>query len=609
MRVFKDGRIMEKIVGEMINIEAGKMLYDDGNPVITKPPLYPSIEFDGKITTIRSNIGFIYLPGGTDMKDFVNNQLIPALNEKDKQRDHLSGYARLERKASQFTAMKAKNTFTKNKVIKCNSNNLKRAFSINPDVTELGKLMGHNRFHWFVFPTSVLVKNIQSFENPRFPPTTQFFSIIHDANDQLVITNNTKLESNITFNHFRVCQHLVTFNPLKHKLEQEIAAKKAEEDKKIETTKEEVVDEARQQMIDQKKCPDCKRVFKSKGGLTRHINTKVCIKKKKKLAEQKKESDKIPCPYCQRECVGEAGLTAHLRGCENAKDPSLVKEIKDKRRLEQFKKLSTTEKSARILELEAYPEYMPQWNDVVFDETGGMTLCPMRGAVFELIRFFGRWNIYKASFKAGHVPLKEVDKPIYDEDFRNIVIDNTLNPSFETMNIVRKKQWPNTAKFNPNELCSRCFTPLYEDIYVVLPHEASLSGMAVCPTCMHYEPELWCEDKRIADYTILRVYHPTKVTEIIRKTDFSDKKKEVMKQSFSTKVLFVDKYNSDSAVYMGYEPGTHEDFQYIGWTGRLFGYINYTNSANSFYESGPKEILAPLAAQAKIFPIRMITYK
>jgi hypothetical protein len=605
MRVFKDGRIADKIVGEMINIESGKLHYDNGFPTNTvKPPLYPSIEHDGIITTVRSHIGIIYLPGGSKMQEFIEKQLVPLLKERDAENDYLSNYARLERKVGQFTAMKAKSTFEESEVGNRYTNSKKRLFVINTDVTDLGKTMSHNRFYWFVFPISVLVKNIESFENPRFPPTTQFVSIIHDANNQLVIKDGEKLDSNITFKHFRVCQHLISFNPLKHKLEQEIAIKEAVEEKKEEV--EEVISDERQAIIDTKKCPDCQRQFKSKGGLTRHLNTKVCIKKKKQLEQQKKAAEKVKCPYCQRECVGNAGFTAHLKGCENAQDPNVVKEFQEKRQLEKFNSLTIKEKSARILELESYPEYMAQWNDVVYDETQGLALCPKRGAVFELIRYYGRWNIFKKDFDSGYVPLREVDKPIYEEDFRNIVIDNTLNPSFDTLNVLRKKQWPKTASFSSNELCSRCFTPLYGDIYVVLPHEKSLSGMGVCPTCMHYEPSIWCEDKRVADYTILRVNHPTNVEEIINRTTFNDRKKLVMKQSFSTSSLFVDSYLGDNAVYIGYEPDTHLDFQFIGWTGRIYGYINYTNSTNDFYKSGPKAQLAPIAAQAKIFPIRMI---
>jgi hypothetical protein len=604
MRVFKDGRVAEKIVGEMINIEAGKLLYEDGEPTgEKKPPLYPSIELDGIVSTIRSHVGFIYLPNGTDMS-LVFEQLVPLLEERDAEDDHLAGYARLERKASQFTAMKAKNSFTGNKSAESNSSRMKRAFYLSTDVANLYKTMKHNRFYWFVFPISVLIRNIQSFENPRFPPTTQFVSILFDPNDQLVVPNNTKLESNITFKHFRVCQHLVTFNPLKHQLQKELAAQQKEEKKK----EDETVSAERQVLIDAKKCPDCKRQFKNKGGLTRHMNTKVCIKKKKKLEQQKKANEKIPCPYCQRECIGEAGLTAHLRGCANAQDPNIAKEVKEKRELEQFKKMSTKEKSARILELESYPEYMPQWNDVIYDETEGLALCPMRGAVFELIRFYGRWGIYQEDYDYGRVPLKVVDKPIYSDDFRNIVIDNTLNPSFETVEMLRSEKWPNTMKFDSNEICSRCFTPLYGDIYVVLPHEKSLSGMAVCPTCMHYDPSIWVEDKRVADYVIVRVNYPTTVDKVIDKTTFNEKKKEVMKQSFTTK-LFLDNYLGESAVYIGYDPVNHPDFNYIGWTGRIYNYINYTNSNNEFYKSGPKDQLSRIAAQANIFPIRMIRYE
>lgn len=597
MRVFKDGRIAEKIVGEIINIEAGKLLYENGFPNSSeKPSLYPKIEHDDVVTTIHSNIGIIYIPNSINLTRFVEKNIGPLLEEKDKEHDYLSAYARLERKSSQFTAMKAKSTFTESVIGSVYDIEKKRIFIINTEQTDLGKRIFHNRFHWFIFPISVLIRNIETFENPRFPPTTQFVSIIYDMNDQLAVADGTKLESNITFNHFRVCQHLLSFNPLKNELQQE-----DEEDEIAEQS----VNDDRQSTINQKKCPDCQRAFKSKGGLTRHINTQVCVKKKKKVEQAKKGNEKVGCPYCNRECAGEAGLTAHLRGCENAKDPNLVKEIKEKRELEQFKLLSTKEKSARIQELEAYPEYMAQWNDVLYDETRGIVLCSVRGAVFELIRYYGRWNIYEDQYTSGYIPIKEVSKPIYSEDFRNIVIDNSLDSSFDALNLMRKEEWPNSAQFDSNEICSRCFTPLYGEIYVAI-HEKSRAGIAVCPTCMHFEPELWCEDKRIADYIILRVCYPMSVEKIIEKTTYNQEKKTVMKQSYSTKALFVDASSGDYAVYIGYDPKTHPNFKYIGWTGRIYNYINYANSDNEFYSSGPKEKLSIMAAQSQIFPIRMI---
>ena len=300
MRVFKHGRIVDKIIGEIINIESGKLLYEDGFATNTvKSPLYPSIELDGIVTTIRSSIGFIYLPNSLDMKEFIEKQIIPVLVEKDHEHDYLSNYARLERKSGQFTAMKAKSTFQSSLVGDSHTSDHKRVFIINLDSTDIGKSINHNRFTWFVFPISVLVKSIESFENSRFPPTTQFVSMIYDINNQLNAENNEKMLSNITFKNFRVCQHLISFNPLKDKLQKELDATK-EKDKKKEEKK---VSAERQAFLDQKKCPDCQKQFKSKGGLTRHVNAQACIKKKKLLEQRKKLNEKIKCPYS-----GPAGI-------------------------------------------------------------------------------------------------------------------------------------------------------------------------------------------------------------------------------------------------------------------------------------------------------------
>jgi len=82
MRIFKDSETAYlKIAGEMLNIELGKYVFENGQfielnkqrPMYRK---YPMIVTDNSIYYIYSNVGIIYTPTNIDIKEFIDNIIV-----------------------------------------------------------------------------------------------------------------------------------------------------------------------------------------------------------------------------------------------------------------------------------------------------------------------------------------------------------------------------------------------------------------------------------------------------------------------------------------------------------------------------------------------------
>jgi len=608
MRVFKDNDIKSKMAKEMFNIETGMLNYDFiTDEIKEKPELYPSILVDGIKTTIRSAVGFIYLPNDLDLGEFITG-VETYLTDYDEKYNHLSKYARLERPAGHFTSMKAKNTMTITKHCTAQSgqaNNWRRSFIINTPVVNIGSQMHNSRFYWYVFPMKVMIKNIELFHNPRFPPTTQFVSIIYDKFDHLNVGDGGKLESNITFSHFRVCKNLVSFKPLQRIVEMEIAKpKKVEEEL-------DMTDEEKQGYIDLNQCPKCRKKFKSKGGLTRHTNQNTCTLYVAPmvvtngqgpdyiiadLTEAVTEVIKYPCVHCKKQFRTPGSLKTHLHKCKSATAAtlSLAKAETLKDNMEKFLNMSVEEKKDHLDKMGGHPEYMPQWNDFANDPRHSLALCPKRSGSLELIHYFGKWDIYKEAADANYIRILPIPVTIYNENFHNVIIDPSLAP--KPILKTRKKLFPKTAEYTNSEICSTCYTPLYGDIYIVLAKETDIEGYAVCGTCMHYSPE----KKKI----VLRVSYPTNVSSVIDKTNFIKLKKNILKKAFKNN--FVDSSAYNTAIYIGYDPKEPKQYDYIGWSGCLAELISYMSTDNRYYGSGDSKLLSSWSEDAKIFPVRII---
>jgi hypothetical protein len=627
MRVFKDsGNIKEKIAREMINIEAGLLYFEPGkNEINTKPTLYPEIERDNIKTTIRSQIGFIYLPTNIDMEEFMKG-VETYLTDYDLQLSHLGKYTRLERHTGQFTAMKAKNNMQKTiygVVGKTYPDNYtKRAIFISTGSPEL-KLY---RFHWFVYNTRIMVKNIEQFDHPIFPATTQFVSILFDKNNYLTFSDGEKMESNITFQHFRVFQNLITFDPLQEIVNKELASK--DETQNNNELEDGLTQNERQAFLDAMQCPKCLRKFKAKNGLTRHIKTNLCKKITNSSPSPTNSSldqtplpgisggDPLtsllpvpedttasykPCPFCQRSFKTVVSLKTHMKKCKKAtsETQSLAKVTIQTDNLTKFMQMSPEEKQKHLERMGGHPEYVPQWNDIIYDPTHGIALCRKRGAAFELIRYFGRWEKFNESFNSGVIALHKLVKPLFYDEFHNIIIENKSIPKN------RKTLYPNTATYSDNEICISCYTPLYGDIYFVC--NENNTGTAICATCMHYEPFMHTPTK--PNQQLLRITYPTNVASLISKTNFNCVKKEILLQCFG-KTYTDESYGSQCAFYLGNFSKPNDPnptIEYLGWTGFLSDFISYIDSNNEFTQLTKQPVMKFLD-KTKIFPAKFIRY-
>lgn len=637
MRVFKHSTdIKQKIAREMVNIESGLLYFEPGKEISTKPTLYPEIERDNIKSTIRSPVGFIYLPNDINMAEFMKG-IETYLVDYDMQLNHLSKYMRLKQINSQFTALKAKNNMTK--TVYCTSNASADTYTKRVIYLNVGApISGLYRFQWYVFSTRTMVKNIEQFENPIFPATTQFVSILYDKHDYLKVIDGQKLVSNITFQNFRVFQNLITFDPLRVITDKELALKNNSNDSNDD---EDMNDEVAQAHINALRCPKCLKKYASKPGLTRHMNTKSCKKvvHSDNVSSSGGDDNDSPsppqqsplpgissgepltsllpsaiatpvsavatatpktCPFCNRSFKTVGSLKTHMKKCKNAttETQSLAKATIQKDNLAEFMKMSPEDKQKHLDKMGGYPEYVPQWNDVIYDPMHGIALCARRGAVFELIRHFGRWDKYHNAFNNGVIALHKLVKPLFYEEFHNIIIENRGIPK------TRKTQFPNTAAYADCEICYSCYTPLYGDIYVICNDLGNGvpggTGTAVCPTCMHYEPYAHSPTKPTQQ--LLRVAYPTTAQRLISKTNFAPLKKEILLLCFGETYTDMS-YGSHCAFYLG----NKTQAEYLGWTGFLSDFISYIDSNNNFSHLTNQPMMKYLE-KTKIFPARLIRF-
>jgi len=596
--------MVKVIVGEMVNIESGKYLYDDGElikrPAGEKPPSYPSIECNGTTTTFKSNIGIIYLPlsRSEELNSFAQVLKIE-IDKMDKKHKHLTGFARVERYAGHFTAMKAKPNYANSTLVvesgkMDNPAGYLRMIDVNTSASSLNSRMGKNRFNWFIFPQMLVLKNLQNFENPRFSPLTQFISIYYDQQDLLMAPHNTKLEDNITLEHFRVCQNLMTFKVL------ETVVKESKPAKKKEFTPKQLAD--RKKLRDNLQCPDCKRKLKSKGAVTRHMNSKACITVQA-AAKPKKTLPQVKCPACSVNCGGHSSLLGHITNCWKVKKMTTKLNMAPyiqragKEALEKFKDMDHAEKKARLLELSRYPEYLSQWNDIVYDEQNGIKFCRKRGTAFEIMAYFGDFEgSVGMNLSDNNVPIYRFpdSTPVYEEDFKNIIVDNEMH---STSIDGRMAQLPNLSRFNRDEVCVVCLTPLYDEVYGVIPVRSKIHAYMVCPTCMHYNDEFNASG---TTNTILRVKYPVSRESIVKQMKIPDQKKRVLMNATS------DSYRDGNALYLDYTPGGK--FKHIGWPLHLIELIRYAESDAGIYKTGDVEKIKLMMQEAQIFPVQYITH-
>lgn len=129
-----------------------------------------------------------------------------------------------------------------------------------------------------------------------------------------------------------------------------------------------------------------------------------------------------------------------------------------------------------------------------------------------------------------------------------------------------------------NDRCDICDTPLYEDIYLLLPNKESNIARAACPVCLHSnfnvsdnKPVYYPSGFRIYDKeVIVRTVYPRTMEEILP-PELSPLKKEVLLASREPKSA--RRLGDSQAVYFGSTP---EGYKYLLWTGRLSELVSQT---------------------------------
>lgn len=183
MRIFKEvPNWFDCLVGEMYNIESGKLAYDLGRPLEVPEAGYPRVLCKGgKRYDIKATLGYIFVTNWIDL-----GELAKRLNERlgEMPSDHLNEYHGFA--ASRHVTIKVKPALA----ITCvdpawNATNIKRAFRVNSNTYTVS-----HRFTWFILPAS-------EFDSCRGVPMLR-----HACSILLDLANLCSLEHNsTTMNH------------------------------------------------------------------------------------------------------------------------------------------------------------------------------------------------------------------------------------------------------------------------------------------------------------------------------------------------------------------------------------------------------------------------
>jgi len=197
---------MAVIAGEMLNIECGKKIFDNGVLIPgDRHGTYPDIQHEGVRTIITTNYGIIYIPvlGGNINGLLANNwvinlkntvsELTGVANHLLKKYGRLDSYECIDTGECGFTSTKAKHNSYGNLTYVCNTNryisikNLDRVIWVFPDCTEkkLATELRGNRFTWMINDMDSLITT--AVNNTISPNPSGFvdsyISICYDVNN------------------------------------------------------------------------------------------------------------------------------------------------------------------------------------------------------------------------------------------------------------------------------------------------------------------------------------------------------------------------------------------------------------------------------------------
>lgn len=216
MKIFKDAdNIFQKIAGEMINIECGKKIFENGKQLEPPYEFYPRFVDNGVQTIIRANLGYIYIHG-IDSTTVVTS-LYYHITKMEQQLGFSPFEERraLETNSKHFTVVKAYVKSAGTDITETINQIYNRKILYNPKLP-VNSYFPHAKFIWVIHDTTVLLEELYYEESDYIVSTSQLTSIIYDSTDCLNIADNTSLYS-IKFPDFKIYDKIVKVNNNKYK--------------------------------------------------------------------------------------------------------------------------------------------------------------------------------------------------------------------------------------------------------------------------------------------------------------------------------------------------------------------------------------------------------
>lgn len=212
MRYFNNS--IQDIISEAFNIEAGKEYSKNNKLVYSKnTSLYPVFEIDGVVTNIKSNMGFIFLPGSL-VENFTHDFMkgitsMESAFESLSGFNHLQTYSALETGSDQYTLVKVKNRLELSAIGTNIPGIIKRRIYINENNDKLERIVGTARFTWVIYSIEQFTNDLFNFLNRKIPISCQLVSIMYDPFKIINLQDKKIYIDNLTFKNFYACKNLL----------------------------------------------------------------------------------------------------------------------------------------------------------------------------------------------------------------------------------------------------------------------------------------------------------------------------------------------------------------------------------------------------------------
>jgi hypothetical protein len=206
-----------------------------------------------------------------------------------------------------------------------------------------------------------------------------------------------------------------------------------------------------------------------------------------------------------------------------------------------------------------YPGFIPGLN---CSTRYRISYCPKRLGAIELMKQLGRFPVDEFTYNNNRVPIRPIDPTVdvFDVAYKDVVIDNT---PFK------------------NDVCAKCQTPLYDNVYLTYITHDSPTAKAYCPTCMHTEflenGEMFLGNQNPHHPTpttrlynnhrvLAKTTYPTTYNQVIDLVE-NETVKEVLRGMYSKKSTVVRHHTNPALLWLDFNH-TQQEYQdkiYVGF--------------------------------------------